>query len=256
MRISAVIIVFNEEKKIADAIKSVFWADEILVIDSESTDATVQIATDLGSRVIVQPWLGFSAQKQLGADAAQNDWILSLDADERVSDDLRLELTNLRSVERPDADGYRVPRLSYYMGRAIKHSGWYPDRQLRFFDRRKGQWNGRLIHESVVMTPDAKIADLRQDILHFSIDGPAHHHRMIGDRYAPMAAKHMFRSGVKTSRLRAATAGALAFLRSYVLQAAFLDGFPGFCIAKFAAHHAFLKHALLLEMQATERDEK
>ena len=123
MRISAVIIVFNEEKKIADAIKSVFWADEILVIDSESTDATVQIATDLGSRVIVQPWLGFSAQKQLGADAAQNDWILSLDADERVSDDLRLELTNLRSLEKPDADGYRIPRLSYYMGRAIKHSG-------------------------------------------------------------------------------------------------------------------------------------
>jgi len=256
VRISAVIIAFNEERKIADAIKSVLWADEVLVIDSESTDATVRIATDLGAKVIVQPWLGFSEQKQFGVDAAHNDWILSLDADERVSDDLRSEIKDIHSIETPYADGYRISRLSYYMGRAIKHSGWYPDRQLRLFDRRKGKWNGRLIHESVAMKPVAKIANLHRDLLHFSIDGPEHHHKMIGDRYAPMAAEQMFRSGMKTSRLRVMTAGPLTFLRSYVLQAGFLDGFPGFCIAKFAAHHAFLKHALLLNMQSTAGDQK
>jgi len=256
VQISAIIVAFNEEKKIADAIKSVLWADEVIVVDSESTDATTKIATDFGARVIVQAWLGFSEQKQFGVDVAQNDWILSLDADERVSDDLRSEIVNLRSRERPDADGYRIPRLSYYMDRAIKHSGWYPDRQLRLFDRRMGRWNGRLIHESVIMEPEAKVETLRRDILHFSIDGPAQHHRMIGERYAPMAAKQMFQSGVRTSRLRALAAGPLAFLRSYVLHAGFLDGFPGFCIARFAGHHAFLKHVLLLDMQSAAQDEK
>ena len=256
VKISAVIIAFNEEQKIADAIKSVLWADEVLLIDSESTDATVQIATDLGARVIVQPWLGFSGQKQFGVAAARNDWILSLDADERVSDHLRSEIVDLCTDSELKVDGCRIPRLTYYMGRAIKHSGWYPDRQLRLFDRQKGQWNGRLIHESVSMKPNTKVNNLTGQILHFSIDGPEHHHKMIGERYAPMAAEHMRRSGIKTSRLRIAISGPAAFFRSYVLKAGFLDGFPGFCIAKFAAYHAFLKHLLLLQMQQVDHEKK
>lgn len=256
VKVSAVIIAFNEQEKIADAIRSVSWADEVLLVDSESTDATRQIASDLGAKVIIQSWLGFSEQKQFGVDAAENDWIFSLDADERVSDALKTEVVSLVEVDVGAVGGYRVPRLSFYMGRPIRHSGWYPDRQLRLFDRRRAIWNGRLVHESVTLKPDSEVRDLNGEILHFSIDGPEHHHKMIGERYAPLGAAQMFRAGIHTSRLRVTLAGPLAFLRAYILKAGFLDGFPGYCIAKFAGYHAFLKHLLLWQLQQDAKREK
>ena len=250
MKISAVIIAGDEEDKIADAIRSVDWADEVLVIDSESIDRTSEIAESLGARVINRTWPGFSAQKQFGVEAASFDWILSLDADERISLQLREEINDLQnSTINPTADGFRIPRLSVYMGREIKHCGWYPDWQLRLFDRRKGKWKDVLIHESVEMMPDANIEKLTGDIIHFSVDSARHHHEMIGKRYAPLAAQQMFESGKRTSMFRIATAGAIAFFSTYVLKMGFLDGMPGFCIARFAGHHAFLKHLCLWELQ-------
>jgi glycosyltransferase involved in cell wall biosynthesis len=250
MKISAVIIAFNEEDKIGDAIRSVDWADEVLVIDSESTDRTREIAEELGARVINRPWPGFSAQKQFGTDNAENDWIFSLDADERVSPELRAEIEKLKGGSTdPAAAGYRIPRLAFYMGRPIRHSGWYPDWQLRLFDRRRGKWKDVLVHESVEMEAGAVVERLKGDILHYSFASPAEHHEMIGKRYAPLAARQMFERGRKTSRFKIATAGPTAFLSSYVLKAGFFDGLPGYCIARFAAHHAFLKHTLLWEIQ-------
>lgn len=250
MNISAVIITKNEEKNIADAIASVLWADEILVVDSGSTDRTVEIAQAAGARVINREWPGFSAQKQFAADSASNDWIFSLDADERVSEGLKNEIPELKNLPENDlADGYSIARLSYYMDRPIRHGGWYPDRQLRLFNRQKGLWKNVLIHESVEMQPGARTATLENDILHYSVENAAHHHRMIGERYAPLAAEQMFERGRRTSPFRIAAAGPTAFFRAYVLKAGFLDGLPGFCIARFAAHHAFLKHLLLWEMQ-------
>ena len=248
MNISAVIITYNEEKNIIAALESVSWTDEVVVVDSNSTDRTTEIAAEKGAKVIVRDWPGFSEQKQFGVDTAAYDWILSLDADERVTPQLRTEIDTIKASDVP-ADGYRIPRLSVYMDREIRHSGWYPDRQLRLFDRRKGRWNGRTIHESVEMARDAKVADLKSDILHFSVESAAHHHSMIGERYAPLGARQMFERGVTTSRLSVATAGPIAFLRSYIFKLGFLDGFPGFCIARFAAYHAYLKHLLLFEMQ-------
>jgi glycosyltransferase involved in cell wall biosynthesis len=248
VNISAVIITYNEERNILAALESISWADEIIVVDSNSTDRTTQIAAESGANVIVRDWPGFSEQKQFGVDAAAHDWIFSLDADERVSPELAKEIEALKSGG-SKADAYRIPRLSFYMGREIRHSGWYPDRQLRLFDRRKGRWNGRQIHESVEITRNAQIGDLDCDIHHFSVENAAQHHRMIGERYAPLGALHMFENGVTTSRIRIATAGPMAFLRSYVFKLGFLDGFPGFCIARFAAYHAYLKHLLLFEMQ-------
>ena len=248
MKISAAIITFNEEEKIADAIKSVAFADEILVVDSESTDDTRNIAESLGAKVIIQKWLGFSRQKQFAADAAQNDWILSLDADERISVELRTEILALKNLSKENLpDGYRIPRLSFYQNRPIRHGGWYPDWQIRFFNRRQARWKDVLIHESI--ETDGKVGKLKGDILHFSVEDMAHHHRMIGERYAPLAAQQMFERGRKTSRLKIYTVGSTAFLQTFVLKAGFLDGFAGFCIARFAAHHAFLKHLLLWEMQ-------
>ncbi len=254
MKICAVIIARNEESHIGDAIRSVAWADEVMVVDSESTDRTREIAAELGARVIVRPWPGFSAQKQFAVESASHDWIFSLDADERVSDALRSEIESIRSGG-PDAgvSGYRIPRLTFYMGRPIKHSGWYPDWQLRFFDRRRGRWGDALVHESVQLDSGAKMGHLKGNILHYTVDNALHHHQMIGERYAPLAARQLFERGVRTSTFRLAAAGPLAFFSSYFLKRGFLDGLPGFFIARFAAHHAFLKHACLWEIQnATE----
>ena len=247
MKISAVIITLNEAINIADAIRSVEWADEIIVVDSESADETREIAASLGATVIVNKWPGFSAQKQFAADQASNDWVFSLDADERVSDDLKAEILDIKNGG-ATSDGYKIARLSYYMGRPIRHGGWYPDRQLRLFDRRKGKWNGAVIHESVQMDPDAAIASLRSDILHRTVDNAADHQRMITERYAPLGAQKMLDEGRRTSPLRAVFASWFTFIRSYFLKLGFLDGFPGFCIAYFAAHNTFLKHLLLIEI--------
>ena len=249
MKISATVITHNEEKNIAHAIQSLSWADEIVVVDSDSTDRTVEISESLGARVITQPWLGFSKQKQFAVDQAQHDWIFSLDADEVVSKELAVELSKLSEMDSHSlASAYRIPRLTYYMNRAIRHSGWYPDSQIRFFDRRNAKWKDVLIHESVeVLT--GRLEYLRSDLLHYSIENAAQHHRMIGERYAPLAAKQMFEKGRTTTRLRVRTAGAITFFQTYILKRGFLDGFPGYCIARFAAHHAFMKHLLLWEMQ-------
>ena len=257
VKISAVIIAFNEESRIADAIASVKWADEILVVDSESTDRTRVIAEKLGAKVIVNKWPGFAAQKQLGTDTAQYDWIFSLDADERVSDKLRTEILDIRDgAVGPDAEGYKIPRLTFYMGRAIRHSGWYPDRQLRFFDRRKGRWKNVRVHESLEMASDARTKRLKGEIEHFSIENSAHHHKILGERYAPLAARQMYDDGRRTSAFKVAISSPAAFIRAYILKLGFLDGFPGYCIAKFAAHHAFLKHTLLWEMQRSDTEKQ
>ncbi|HKP38009.1 MAG TPA: glycosyltransferase family 2 protein [Pyrinomonadaceae bacterium] len=250
MNISAVIITFNEEINIRAACESVAWADEILVVDSGSTDRTREIATSCGARVIVNEWPGFSAQKQFAVDAAAHNWIFSLDADERVSDELQTSLELLHNQDESNlADGYRVARRTRYMDRWIRGGGWYPDYQLRFFNRRKGNWGNRIIHESVVMNPDARVEILTGDLLHYTVRDPSDHQRMIEERYAPLGAQQMYRDGKRTSPLRAAVAGPAAFIRSFILKGGFRDGAAGFTIAKFAARHAALKHQILRELQ-------
>src|SRR6266849_180688 len=152
MRITAAIITFNEAENIQAACESVAWADEILVVDSESTDKTREIAARCGARVIRNAWPGFSAQKQFATDSAAHDWVFSLDADERVSDQLKASIGAVRAAEPSQLPaGYRVARRAFYMERWIKGGGWYPDYQLRLFDRNRGRWRERLIHESVAM---------------------------------------------------------------------------------------------------------
>ncbi|MEO7538973.1 MAG: glycosyltransferase family 2 protein, partial [Pyrinomonadaceae bacterium] len=219
----------------------------------ESTDTTREIAECLDARVIINPWPGFAKQKQFGVDAASYDWIFSLDADERVSPELRDEISALRELSAGQLPaGYRIPRLSYYMGRPIRHSGWYPDWQLRLFDRRRARWSEALIHESVKITDRSKPGVLAGDIIHYTIDSAEHHNAMIGERYAPLAAHQMFENGTRTSPFRVAAAGPIAFLSTYILKAGFLDGWPGFCIARFAAHHAFMKYLCLWQMQTAK----
>src|SRR5207253_3840806 len=187
MKITATIITLNEAENIRAACESVAWADEILVVDSESTDATREIAAESGARVIVNPWPGFSAQKQFAVNAASHDWIFSLDADERVSPELHSSIAALRNgADSMLLDGYRVARRAFYMGRWIRGGGWYPNYQLRLFNRKRGSWGDRLIHESVTMNAGACVETLKGDLLHYSMQNTAHHQRMIEERYAPL----------------------------------------------------------------------
>jgi len=253
MKISATIITLNEAANIRNACQSLAWADELIVVDSGSADATVKIAEDCGARVITRAWPGFAAQKQFATEAAAHDWIFSLDADERVSDELQASIAKLR--EEPDtqlADGYRIPRRSYYQERWIKGGGWYPDWQLRLFRKSRGRWEPRHIHESVKLDSGARVEKLAGDILHYSVRDATHHHRMIGERYAPLAAQQMLEEGRYTSAFKIAAAAPAAFIRSYILKGGFRDGLAGLSIASFAAHHAFLKHLLLWEKQKAE----
>src|SRR5258705_13679639 len=250
MKISATIIAFNEAANIGDACKSLAWADEIVVVDSGSTDETVKIAEACGARVITRDWPGFAAQKQLATEQTAHDWVFSLDADERVSGELQASIAKLRETpEHELADGYRIPRRSYYQGRWIKGGGWYPDWQLRLFRKSRGRWEPRHIHESVKLNSGARVEKLSGDILHYSVRDATHHHRMIGERYAPLAAQKMFEEGRQTSVLKIAAAAPAAFVRSYILKGGFRDGLAGLSIASFAAHHAFLKHVMLWEKQ-------
>ena len=250
MKITATIITFNEAENIREACQSVAWADEILVVDSESTDATREIAVQCGARVVVNPWPGFSAQKQFAVDSATHDWIFSLDADERVSPELQSSIAALLSKDQSMlADGYRVARRAFYMGRWIRGGGWYPDYQLRFFNRNRGRWGDRLIHESVTMNEGAREAILQGDLLHYSMRDTDHHRQMIEERYAPLGARQMLRDGKRTSAWRTAIAGPAAFLRSFVLKGGWRDGRAGLTIANFAWHHASLKHSILSDLQ-------
>ncbi len=254
MNITATIITFNEEDSIRAAIESVSWANEVLVVDSHSTDATREVARELGARVIERDWSGFAAQKQFAADEARTDWIFSLDADERVSDELRVSIEDLLYTnEERLADGYRIARRAFYMGRWIRGGGWYPDRQLRLYRKSKGRWERAYVHESVKMEEGARVEELKGDILHYSMEDAAHHHRMIGERYAPLSARQMYEAGRRTSALQIALAPPAAFLRSFVLKGGFRDGLAGLSIARFAAHNVFLKYLMLWEIQNSQK---
>jgi glycosyltransferase involved in cell wall biosynthesis len=257
MRITATIITFNEAENIRAACESVAWADEILVIDSESTDSTREIAAQCGARVIVHAWPGFSAQKQFAVESARHDWIFSLDADERVSTELQNSIAALRnSDESMLLDGYRVARRAFYMGRWIRGGGWYPDYQLRLFRRARGRWGERLIHESVSLDEGARMGTIQGDLLHYSMRDTSHHRQMIEERYAPLGARQMLQDGKRTSFLRTAIAGPAAFLRSFLLKGGFRDGRAGLTIANFAWRHAALKHAILSGLQNQKREKQ
>jgi glycosyltransferase involved in cell wall biosynthesis len=246
MKISATVITLNEERNIAAALESLSWADEIVVVDSESTDRTVEIAKRFTDRIFVRPWPGYSKQKNFAAEAASNDWIFNLDADERVSPELAAEIESLKAGADPLASGFETPRLTSYLGRWIKHSGWYPDFKLRLYNRQAGRFRGDYVHESVVV--DGDIAKLNGEILHYTVRGSSDHHLRL-DRYTTLAAAEMFEKGKRASVISLLFSPALSFFRSYVLRLGFLDGVPGLAIAYFAGQYVFLRELKLWEKQ-------
>jgi glycosyltransferase involved in cell wall biosynthesis len=239
MKITATIITLNEERNIARSIESLRCADEILIVDSGSVDRTVELAQNLGARVIEAGWRGFAAQKNWAAEQASHDWILSLDADEALSEALEAELWNLKKSG-PRYDGYTMPRLARYLGRWILHSGWYPDRKVRFYDRRKATWVGEFVHESVVVK--GRVGHLESNLIHFTCESLSEHLKTL-DRYTTLAAQEIAARRVHVPLHRLIFDPAWTFFKSYVLQRGFQDGLEGLTIAYMAAFYTFLKYS-------------
>jgi glycosyltransferase involved in cell wall biosynthesis len=239
LKITATIVALNEERNIARAIRSLGCADEILVVDSGSCDSTREIAAELGARVIEEPWRGYAAQKNFAAASASNDWILSLDADEEVTAELAREISALKSAE-PKFDGWTMPRLARYLGRWIRHSGWYPDRKVRLYHRERGSWQGEYVHESVKV--NGNIGELNGDLLHYTCDSLSQHVRTL-DRYTTLAAQELASSGKRVPLRRLIVDPPWSFVRSYVLQRGFQDGAQGLTIAAMASFYTFAKYA-------------
>lgn len=250
MKITATVITLNEEHNIAEALQSLSWADEIIVVDSESTDRTVEIARRFTDRVFTRSWPGYSAQKNFAAGEAANDWIFSLDADERVSPELAGQIKKLKLGAGPAA--FEMPRLTSYLGRWIKHSGWHPDYKSRLYDRKRAAWQGDYVHEALKV--DGQVERIKGNILHYTVrDASEHHLRM--DRYTTLAAKQMVSRGKHVSVASLLFSPALVFLRSYIFKVGFLDGTPGLAIACFAAHYEFLKNIKVWEQQRSRSHE-
>lgn len=238
-KLSATIVTLNEERKIARTMESLRCCDEIVVLDSGSTDRTCAIARSLKARVIEEPWRGYAAQKNRAAECASNDWILSLDADETLTEELEGEILLLKQ-EGFERDAYRMPRMAQYLGRWIRHGGWYPDRKVRLYDRRKATWLGDFVHESVAV--QGTTGELRGALHHFTCDSLSEHLQTL-DRYTTLAAAELRANGRTPGLARMLFDPAWTFLRTYLLRRGFLDGFPGLAIAYFAALYTFLKYA-------------
>ena len=224
--------------------KSVSWADEIVVVDSESTDDTVAIARQYTDTVIVREWPGYIAQKNHAASIASHDWILSLDADERVSPALADEIKAMMAKTPTDA-GFRVPRVTRYLGRWMRSTDWYPDDQLRLYDRRVAEWTGRYVHES--LSVQGTVGRMRGELQHFAFRDIADHLETI-DRYTTFAARQMHEAGRRASVLQLAGHPPLAFLRNYILRLGFKDGSAGLIVSILNSYYVFLKFAKLREL--------
>jgi (heptosyl)LPS beta-1,4-glucosyltransferase len=243
-KVSVTIITRNEAGHIAAALETVSWADEIVLIDAQSTDETVTIARRFTDRVIVRDWPGYSAQKNHAAELAGHDWILSLDADERVSPALASEIRNVLR-EAPIAGGYRMPRVSHYLGRWLRSTDWYPDYQLRLYNRRVARWEGRHVHESVRV--DGSTGTLRGELLHYPYRDISHHLQTI-DRYSTLAAQQFHEAGRRASVADLAIRPPLAFLRNYLVRRGFRDGGPGLLVSLLNSYYVLMKFAKLWEL--------
>lgn len=246
IRISLVVMTLNEEANLRDCLESARdLVEEMVVVDSGSTDATVAIAREMGARVIYQPFLGFRRQREFAIAQAVQDHILALDADERVSPRLAESIHRVRGHW--IADGYVMNRLNFLGDQPLRHGGWYPDRKLRLFDRRKVRVEGE-IHEQFVLTNGSRPVPLEGDLLHRTNPDLSDRIRTINN-FSTKAAEDLLSRGVSGSLFRVLVKPAFRFFGEYLLRRGFLDGFAGYVVARTSAQYVFLREAKLLEMQ-------
>jgi len=251
MKLTVAIITLNEEANIASCLESVkHIADEILVVDSFSTDRTEAICSSFGARFMKHAFSGHIEQKNFALENARHDFVLSLDADEVLSPELRNEIEKIK--EKPEFDGYRFNRLNNYCGHWVRHCGWYPDTKLRLVRKDKARWTGMNPHDCLTMNPDTRIKHLRGDLLHYSYRTISDHVTQT-DKFTSIAATAAFRSGKKSNLALIFTRPFFQFFRDYIFKRGFLDGRYGLIICLINSMAALLKYAKLYELQLQKK---
>jgi len=246
IKLSAVIITFNEEEHIEKCLKSLQEvADEIVIVDSHSTDRTITICKSYGAKIITQDFLGYKEQKNFALTQVKFDYILSLDGDEALSEELKSSILDVKNNW--VYDGYYSYRLNNYCGQWIKHSDWYPDRKLRLFKKNSGSWEGINPHDRYTLNNPKSLGKLRGDILHWIYSTYSEHNQKV-EKFSSIAAKAYYDINKKSSIWKIIYRPTWAFFKAYVLRLGFLDGFNGFVICVQTAHVTFLKYSKLREL--------
>jgi glycosyltransferase involved in cell wall biosynthesis len=243
--LSSAIITKNEEENLPDCLKGIAFAEQIVVVDSGSTDDTVKIASDFGCEVFIETWRGFGPQKQFAIDKCRNKWILVLDADERIPPETALTIKNIVSNDSKSVAGYSFPRKNYFQGRWIRYSGWWPDRIVRLFQKDRSQMSPSKVHESIVVNGPVEKLDV--PIEHYTESRLSQILLKI-DHYSTLAAQEAFDQGRKASVWSAALRAVLTFLQDYFLKLGVLDGAQGFTLAITDSINKFFKYAKLAEL--------
>jgi len=239
--IAAVVITKNEEANIAACLDTLQWVDQLIVVDAESTDRTVDMARRYTNHVFVRAWPGFGPQKNFGMDQAQSEWILIVDADERVTTPLRQEISRLmQSGPSPDIAGYEIPRRNYFYGRWIQGGGIYPDCQLRLFRRTAARYDDVLLHERLQI--EGRIERLSSPLEHYSMPTIRHH---VGKmmRYTSLGAREKLKTSIRVSAMQIGANHIGTIVKTYVLRKGYRDGIHGLIVALFAGMHTFVKYA-------------
>jgi glycosyltransferase involved in cell wall biosynthesis len=243
-RLSVIIIALNQEANIGDCLASVSFADEIVVVDTGSTDRTVELARACTDRVVTTDWQGFGPTKNFALDQARGDWVFSLDTDERVPPALQAEILAAVAADGP-LDGYRVARKNYFCGRWIRHLGWYPDYTLRLFRRGRGRFRDREVHEEVVV--DGPLGTLKTPLEHYSYRSVSDYVARM-DRYARLAAQELAKAGRRPCPGELFFRPLLSFFHLYFIRLGFLEGTPGYTLAVLMSMYKFLKYYYLREL--------
>jgi len=253
MKISAKVNVFNEEENIAGVCETVDWADELVVVDSDSTDRTVELAREYTDKIFNIPFEGYKQKHEFSDSKTSGDWIFWIDADERLTPELKESILALKERDPSTLpDGFRIARRAFYLGRWIKHSGWYPDYVMRLYRKEGSYWDGIAPHQ--IAHVKGRVETLDGELLHYTKQGISDHH-LVTERYAYFAAKHYFENGKNAGLTDLALRPVFAFIRTYLLKLGFLDGIPGVVIAWFTAYGVFLKYAMLWEMRNVTEEE-
>ena len=244
VKVSVVVITHNEEENLHRCLKSLDWADEIILVDAESEDRTVQIAKEYTDKVYIHPWGGFVEQRNWALKQATHQWVLFLDADEVVSPQLRGELEALKDKGMRGYSGFEIPRRSFYLGDWVGHCGWYPNYQLRLFDRKRGKWVGRVVHERVEV--EGKVGRLKGEIFHYPYPNLSIHLQKINS-YTSLKAEELYQRGKSFHLLDLFLRPLGKFIKMYFIRLGFLEGIRGFIISCFGAYYIFLGYAKLFE---------
>jgi glycosyltransferase involved in cell wall biosynthesis len=248
--VSAIVVSFNEEDRIEDCLKSLKWCDEIVMVDSYSTDRTAEIGRRYTAKFFQREWAGYREQKAYAHSLATMKWVLLVDSDERVTDELRREIVGALTGDKDEFSGYAIPRLVHYLGRWWRRGGWYPDYDVRLFRRDKATWGGTDPHEKIFV--EGKVRRLQNPLHHFSYRSIEDHINRI-NRFTTISSAELRNSGGRWRLSDVLLRPGVRFFRSYVLKRGFMEGFAGFYVALTAAVYVFLKYAKLWELELKEK---